>query len=366
MKAKICILGEAFGANEARLGVGFVGASGVELLRMLSEARVITLSREDHSHISNYWATSQPKHLQAVWAAHPELHRTNVFNLHPHANRIESLCGPKTEGVPGYPALTKAKYLRREYQPELERLADELVSLDPNLILCLGNTPLWALAGTTGISKLRGTTRLSTHCASGFKLLPTYHPAAVLRQWELRPTTIADLTKAAREAGYPEIRRPAREIWIEPDLADITRFFAEHVTDFLSVDVETKGTRITCIGFAPSPNLALVVPFDDDRKKGRHYWPTKELEIAAWDLLRVPLEDRRIRKLFQNGLYDLAFIWRSMGIAVRGATHDTMLLSHAQQPEALKGLGYLGSVFSSESAWKSERKGATATIKSGA
>lgn len=357
------LLGEAFGSNEARLGVGFVGSSGVELLRMLNEAGFLTLTPDDTTCISNYWATSKPDWLNRVWLAHPEVVRMNVFNLHPPGNRIEALCGPKPEGIPGYPALTKSKYVRHEYMPELERLADELVTADPNLIICLGNTPLWALAGTTGISKLRGTTRLSTHAASGFKLLPTYHPAAVLRQWELRPTTISDLTKAGRERAYPEIRRQGRSIWIEPDLDDIARFFAEEVTDFLSVDVETKGSRITCIGFAPNPNLALVVPFDDDRKKGRHYWATKELEVAAWNLLRVPLEDKRIRKLFQNGLYDLAFIWRSMGIAVRGATEDTMLCHHALQPEALKGLGFLGSIYADESAWKTERKGAVATIK---
>ena len=63
-----------------------------------------------------------------------------------------------------------------------------------------------------------------------------------------------------------------------------------------------------------------------------------------------------IRKVFQNGLYDIAFLWRSAGCAVRGAEHDSMLLSHALQPESLKGLGYLGSIYCDEGAWKSERR----------
>jgi hypothetical protein len=45
-----------------------------------------------------------------------------------------------------------------------------------------------------------------------------------------------------------------------------------------------------------------------------------------------------------------------------GAEHDTMLLSHSLQPESLKGLGYLGSVFTDEGSWKQERKG-NQTIK---
>ena len=77
------------------------------------------------------------------------------------------------------------------------------------------------------------------------------------------------------------------------------------------------------------------------------------------EFIRTILEDRRIKKVFQNGLYDLAFLWRSVGIPVFGATEDTMLLSHAPQPESLKGLGYLGSIFSDEGAWKQDHKDTT-------
>jgi len=37
---------------------------------------------------------------------------------------------------------------------------------------------------------------------------------------------------------------------------------------------------------------------------------------------------------------------------VRNAEHDTMLLSHALHPESPKGLAFLGSVYTDESAWK--------------
>lgn len=362
----LVLLGEALGANEERIKSSFVGASGIELLRMLNDSGLITLTAEDTSYISRYWSTSDPRQIEMVWNLHPELHRTNVFNRHPPGNRIEAFCGPKETALAGYPKLSSKGpgYVQSIYAPELERLGDELLALDPNLVIALGNTPLWALCGTTGISKLRGTTRLSTHAVSGFKVLPTYHPAAVLRQWELRPTTIADLTKARREREYPEIRRPEREIWIEPTLADIERFINVHIRSsrMLSVDIETSGTRITCIGFSPTNSLAIVIPFDDNRTKTRSYWTTKEAERAAWDLIRSVLMDGTIPKLFQNGLYDIAFLWRSVGIAVRGATEDTMLLHHALQPESLKGLGYLGSIYSDESAWKTERRGTT-TIK---
>jgi hypothetical protein len=170
--------------------------------------------------------------------------------------------------------------------------------------------------------------------------------------------------KAKRESAYAEIRRPHREIWIEPSLEDIRRFRTEYISqcDLLSVDIETSGTRITCIGFAPDGGHAIVIPFDDDRAATGNYWVNQSDEKAAWKIISDILGDGGVRKLFQNGLYDIAFLYRSMKIKVMGAEEDTMLLHHALQPEALKGLGYLGSIYSDQGSWKGMRKKAK-TIK---
>lgn len=354
----IFLIGEAYGEVEARHNLSFIGPSGVELIRMLGEAKVITLTQFDRDYIHKYYANSDWSCIEAIWNLHPEVYRTNVFNIHPPRNDLEFFCGPKSEGIPGYPALIKSKYVRTEFEPELDRLADEIIDRDPNIIITLGNTPLWALMGTTGITKIRGTTALSTHTAADYKILPTYHPSAILRQWENRPTAIADLMKAKRESEFPDIRRPAREIWIEPTLDDIRLFHSTYIRgcDILSTDIETSGSRITCIGFAPRADLAIVIPFDDERSKSGSYWPSKSDELNAWKIVREILEDISIPKLFQNGAYDIAFLWRAYGIKTMGAAEDTMLLSHALQPESLKGLGYLGSIYSDEGAWKHMRK----------
>lgn len=333
---KIAILGESWGENEARERMPFVGAAGYQLTKMLEDAEI----------------------------ARADCFLTNVFNQHPPANKIEAFCGPKSEGIKGYPPLLKGKHIHARYQPELDRLADELVEVNPNLIIAMGNTACWAMLGKTFISKLRGTTSISSHTASGFKVLPTYHPAAVLRQWELRPTTVMDLMKAKRESEYPEIRRPKREIWIEPTIEDLENFYKNCIIGcrLLSVDIETSGSLITCIGFVPNSRSAIVIPFYDSRRKGRSYWSTKEDECTCWSIISRILSDASIPKLFQNGLYDIAFIWRSTGIRVYGAEHDTMLLHHSLQPESLKGLGFLGSIYTDEGSWKQMRE-KVATIK---
>lgn len=360
----IVVLGEAQGVNEAAIGAGFVGASGVELLRQLDEAEIIRLTSTDHDYIRGFWTKTDPHLIDMVWRLHPEVHRLNVFNLHPPGNDVTALCGPKAGALPGYPALQRSAYVRPEFQSHLSNLADSINRLDPNLVIALGNTPLWALCGVTGISNLRGTTRLSTHTVADFKILPTFHPAAVLRDISLRPIVMFDLFKAKREAEFPEIRRTPREIWIEPSLVDIRNFFDAHIngSTLLSVDIETAGTAITCIGFAPSARIGIVIPFLDSRRKGGSYWEDRERERAAWSFIKVVLEDGTIPKLFQNGLYDIAFLRRSMGISVRGAAHDTMLLHHALQPEVLKSLGFLGSLYADEGAWKHEHK-VSGTIK---
>lgn len=377
----IVFVGESWGEQEDKIKQPFVGPAGVELLRMSNEAGLISLTPEDYDYINRFYEKNDPNLIDMVWRLHPEITRTNVFNLRPPGNKIEAFCGPKKTALPGYPALIKGKFVQETWikervaggvvieeeipmAPQLERLGDELLSLDPNLIIALGNTPMWALTGKTTITKLRGATCLSSLTISGFKVLPTFHPSAVLRQWELRPTTMMDLSKAIKERDYPDIRRPKREVWIEPTLEDLYEFHRRFIKPAkrLAVDIETTGNRITCIGFAPDSTLALVIPFDDPRRRGKSYWADEELERRAWRFVAETLQEHTPPKTFQNGTYDIAFLLRAYGIKVYGAEEDSMLLHHALQPESLKGLGFLGSIYTDEGAWKVERK-KTETIK---
>jgi uracil-DNA glycosylase len=332
LMTNIFLLGEAYGEEEEKQRAPFMGAAGYELTKMLGDAGI---HRAD-------------------------CYITNVFNLRPKGNRMEDLCGPSNLRLDGWPSLMPGKYIRKEFAPELERLSNELLEINPNVVVALGNTACWALLGKTAISKLRGVTQLSTHCVSGFKVLPTYHPASLFKgadQWANRPIIIMDLVKAKRESLTGEILRPYREIWIEPTLEDINEFHS-YITScqILSVDIETAGREITCTGFAPSRSRAIVIPFTCPGRLGRNYWPTGDIELRVWEYVRGVLENPGIPKVFQNGMYDIAFLYRGYGIKVANAKEDTMLLHHALQPESLKGLGFLGSLYCDEGAWKQMRQ----------
>lgn len=362
---KLVLCGEAYGEMEQALQYPFVGPAGFELLTLLEDSGLITLTPSDREHVKNRWNASgvlAAHYMRSIWEAHPEFHLTNVFNLRPQDNQIESLCTDKSGDHAGLPALRAGKYLRREFLPEVNRLYVELKSLRPHLVVAFGNTATWALLNHGAISKIRGVVALSPHV--GIKTIPAYHPAAILRQYDLRAVTILDLEKAKHEATFPEIRRPERRVYIEPTLADMDWFFNQHIVraKYIAPDIETVAKQISCVGFATDPSTAVVVPFIDNRKDSGSYWSTPEEEVLAWNWVRKVLATPT-RKIFQNGVFDVNFLWRGYGIPVNNFSDDTMLLHHALQPESRKGLGFLGSVYTNESSWKLLGRKAIKTIK---
>ena len=143
---------------------------------------------------------------------------TNVLWTRPPGNKLDKFTIKKAETPIGYslPPLSLGKYLHPDLLPEIDRLQDELTALKPNLIVALGNTALWALSGSAAIGANRGTVSESTLVA-GAKMLSTYHPAAVLRNWSWRVVVLQDLAKAKREMEFPDIRRTERRIIINPN-----------------------------------------------------------------------------------------------------------------------------------------------------
>lgn len=330
---KIMLVGEAWGEQEEEQHRPFVGTSGWILDSMLSQ---VGLTRHD-------------------------CYITNVFNLRPKpSNDVKNLCGTRAEGIPGLPVLQKGKYVLAKYKPELDRLYDEIRRINPNVVVALGATAAWALLRSTGIKAIRGSIALShpdLPLERQYKILPTYHPAAVGREWSNRPIVIADLEKAKRESETAWFRRPPRDIWLYPTLQDLALYDRTFIApaEVLAGDIETWQDQITCISFAPSESSAIVIPFISELRSGKNYWETIDQELEAWNFVRRWCAEKST--IWQNGMYDIQFLWRSYRIPVCKADEDTMLLHHAWQPEMEKGLGFLASIYTDEASWKFMRKG---------
>lgn len=335
---RLAIVGDHWDSTDVQYKLPFVGQAGDELNRILGDAGI---RRAEVSLI------------------------TTVFNMYPPGGAVESLCCTKTsrDGIPGLPALVTGKYLRAEFQPQLDRLYGELAAARPNVVLALGDVASWALLHQRALKKIRGTAAISP-VVKDLKVIPAYHPATILKAWDLRHVTVLDFQKAKREAEFPELRKRVRTFWLDPSLSDIERFYHEHWLAGArgSFDIETAAGQITCIGFAPTPDICLVIPFCDYRNNTGSYWNFLDEELRAWDWVAKFLS-APIPKVAQNGLYDIQYLWFIYGIPVLNFEHDTMLLHHSLQPESPKGLDFLGSVYTNEPAWKTHRPRGEHTIK---
>ncbi|MFN4203550.1 MAG: uracil-DNA glycosylase family protein [Tabrizicola sp.] len=144
--ARVLLLGEAPGADEDREGRPFVGRAGQLLDRMFA---AIGLSR------------SSPDAENALYI-------TNVMPWRPPGNR---------DPEPGEIAMML---------PFVER---HIALVDPQVIVVLGNTPLFALTGSKGIMRARG----NWGQALGKPMLPMTHPAYLLRNPSAKREAWADL-----------------------------------------------------------------------------------------------------------------------------------------------------------------------------
>jgi len=365
---RILLVGEAWGQSEEIYHTPFVGHAGKELIRMLGDAGIAPGAAYSATKKALYAGEELLLTRREEWLCGSGIAMTNVFNLRPQGNKLEALCSPEGKGLtfngkllPPLVRSPKHLYVAEQYVGQLARLGEEIRRARPNLVVALGAAALWGVQAALGRaaafgahSDIRGTVLPGPP-----KVLPTFHPAYVLRQWNARPITVADLIKSWRESLTPHFTRPSRSVTINPELPDIVDWCEAHVKSGveLSVDIETRAGQITSIGFATSPQCAIVIPFvlvSKDPPCFKSYWRTAEDELKARRLVRGLLRSPH-PKVFQNGLYDIQWLLRDH-YPIHAVAEDTMLLHHAIHPEMRKGLGFLGALYTDEPSWKLMRE----------
>lgn len=329
--ARIAIVGEVPGVDEDIAGLPFVGRSGEVLNGMLEQ---VGINRS-------------------------ECFLTNLFSERPPEGVVARFCIEADDRPVGYdlPPLARSPgnlFLAPDRLWELDRLNEELNRASPNVIIAMGNVATWALLRVPEITKMRGTVYRACPPFLPRKVLPTFHPAAVARQWGMRPIVCVDLAKALTESLSSTVRYDNAELWLAPTLDDLYAFdkYMERSTQ-ISVDVETRIGMITEIGFGPSPDRAINIPFRLINEKGRvcgNYWETAHLEKQARLWCRRWLNSPT-SKVMQNGMYDTQYLVREL-MSPRNFDEDTMLAQHALFSEMPKDLGFLGSVHTNHPSWK--------------
>ncbi len=327
INSPILVLGEAPGENEVQARMPFVGRAGQELSKMLLEA-----------HINE-----------------PDLYFANVCNLRPPNNNIEAWM-PKTKKDAGLVSAHwfMGKWCTREILDGLEQLKQTVASM-PNLqmIIALGNVPLWATTGNFGITKWRGSQILK----DGLAIVPTYHPAAVLRSWDWRWIAVEDF-KRAKQWLDTGLQVPQYEFHVRPSFDDCNAYLSRLLDRLsrdrlkLSVDIETRSRHIACIGLAISPLQAICIPFMTTLGP---YWSEIE-EISIVQQLYSILTHPNTEVIGQNFMYDRQYIARRWGFRSR-LGHDTMVKHHLCFPGVSKGLDFISSLYCKfHLYWKDESK----------
>ncbi len=147
-RARLMFIGEGPGSEEDQTGRPFVGAAGQLLDRMIA----------------------------AMQFRREEVYIANVVKCRPPQNRVPA------------PAESQACL------PYLER---QIELIQPEVIVLLGNTPLQHLLGMDGITRVRGTWQHYRNIS----VMPTFHPAFLLRYEPRKKDVWADLQEVMRRLG---------------------------------------------------------------------------------------------------------------------------------------------------------------------
>lgn len=215
--------------------------------------------------------------------------------------------------------------------PQAERVAwidalhQRLAALDaPFVVVPTGDTALKALTGrANGILKNRGFIAAYTdQRGRAIKCIPTIHPAATFRTPTWIRRCLLDWRRVAAEAQFAEHRLPTWEHVVNPTLSDIAAFTADvrQRAEMLSVDIETFGGEMSCVGFAYTDTMSLTIP------TLRREWPSDAAHAAALASIRA-LCALPVPKALQYGFYD--YYWLAdVGIVPVAWEWDCAALYH--------------------------------------
>lgn len=329
-KALMALVGEAPGAKEDAIGRPFVGDSGNLLNTMLKTAKI----------------------------ARSDLYITNVVKERPPDNKINKFIRFTNKGI-----FTTDAYNHYEMM-----LKAELEATEANIIVAMGNIPLYALTGHTQITKHRGSfypsTLLDDRNGKPRKVLCCIHPAKALRKYLDRHLIIHDLILARKHQDTPDIPVTNREYIVNPTfeqamtyMQDILDHSKECGCDIESMMHRVRNKRCTKalsqISFSKTPYDAISIPF---WMNATNYWANEEVEGAIMQQIARILENRNIAKIGQNFMYDLLVLSRFYGIHTHNI-HDTRIQQKIAFPDFPAALQHIVSVNVIEPYYKDEREG---------
>lgn len=339
--ATVAVIGEAPGENEEIVGRPFVGKSGEEL----------------------------DKALKLSGLHRSRTHITNVLACRPPGNDLKAFLRKIKKGATdedGVMAGVAAEFEAAQWRSG--ELISPIECCTPRLkkevsgfrhFITLGKTASQALTGSTSnILAIRGglLTLNETEWSPEWKVMPTIHPAFVLRQRRWAHVFRNDVFKAYKWfRGVAEWVPP--KIYFNPSVDELSAFFGRD--QFFTFDLETDGIepltcKIRCVGIGDENEVMLVGLLGKDGLR-KFYTDSEERKVV--ELLKSFFEDGSKVKVGHNaGSYDYQVLRCQWGINTKPIL-DTILLHKSVESELPHNLGYVGSLYTEAPAWKTDRDG---------
>jgi uracil-DNA glycosylase family 4 len=244
--------------------------------------------------------------------------------------------------------------LLRDIDEHVEYLIKELKSLNPKVIVALGNTALHALTGKTGIDLWRGSI-LRCSALPNIIVIPTYQLTNLLRTDSIIDAAVVqfDLERAKAESYKPQ-DLPYRNLVVCKTSEQLYNYMSRHSgKSLVSSDIEVYRSIPVCTGFGFSPAEAISIPMFSEIwgvKFGNY--PQSEL-ARFWKVIDQVLRESEI--VGQNFKFDEAKLTQ-LGFRIPKFKADTMLMAATRSPELPKGLDFLTSILTREPYYKHEGK----------
>lgn len=212
--------------------------------------------------------------------------------------------------------------------PCLDRLWAEIEVIDPDIIVPMGKQVLSRLIGSVAITKLRGNAVEKEICGKTRVIMPIIHPRLAMKKPLYKTYILKDLDNLADlyENGFKQVSG-VEYTYCETKENAIEVIQKFQNSEWLCFDLETTGTnpfdkasKIVCISLCDKPHTGVTIPLfhrespivGDDR-----------LEVIAE--LKKLLENPKIKKIAQNGKFDIKWLKYWLDIDVANFCFDTML-----------------------------------------
>lgn len=276
-----------------------------------------------------------------------------ALDYYPPSGRAENCFHKKTNAKNDHTIkLVNGAYVKDAVLRNAKRVWQTIDRVKPKFILALGNMSLWMLTGEQSVAKARGSMLEIKRPWGVVRLLPTYHPNAIMRKLELKRVFRNDLARINIDGSGWD--RPSFDFILYPDADTVLRTLqmlydkagerqkrsGEKV--HIASDVETRGGIISVAGLAWSKTEALVIPFFTV-KKANYFTPEEEFKIVK--ALRAVLTHPYIEISGQNYNYDDQYYARHLGIP-HHCTWDSQHMAHMLWTKNLPlRLDFLSSMF---------------------